>query len=132
MSESVVLTRAWGNGADRIEDGETVTTGLQVVLSLSGDDAVPEDTTDKLVACVLDVSQIKAFFMKCDRDILIETNSGSAPGNSISLKAGKAVIWSLNCGLANPLTVDVTALYLTLAAGEDANLELRFAVDPTV
>jgi hypothetical protein len=122
------LSRAWGAGLGRLEVSENLTAGQEVNLS----ESIPAGSTDLLLALVLDVSQIASLYIKADRDMLLETNSGSAPGNAISLKAGKPVIWSPNCGMTCPLTVDVTALYVTLAAGEASVLELRCLVDPTV
>jgi hypothetical protein len=130
MSFTHTFTREWsgGTGTTPLQDTDVVSSGAEINLS----ESIPGASTDLLVALALDVSQIQGIYIKCDRDITLETNSGSAPGNTISLKAGKALIWSVNCGFANPLTVDVTALYVTLGSGVAATLEARFLVDPTV
>jgi len=127
MTVPYTLTRGWGRGSEKLEDSEEIDGDEPIELSIS----IPGASTDLALVLAIDVSQIMGLFLKCSRDILLETNSGSAPGNTISLKAGKATIWSTNCGLTNPFTVDITGLFVTLAAGEAATLELRFALDAT-
>jgi hypothetical protein len=128
MSFSNTLTREWNDESGAaLSDQETITAGGKFDLS----ESIPGASTDLPVTLALDVSALVAFYIKSSRDITLETNSGSAPGNTLSLKAGKALIWSLNCGLANPLTVDVTGLFCTTEAGVAANLEARFRFDPT-
>jgi hypothetical protein len=113
MSFTCMLTREWSDDSGSpLSDHETITAGGKTELS----ESIPESSTDLALTLALDVSALVGIYIKCSRDILLETNSGSAPGNTISLKAGKALIWSINCGLANPLTVDVTGLFCTLAA----------------
>ena len=91
-------------------------------------------TTDGLVAYAADLSQMKSCVICCKtRDMTVKTNSSGAPDKTISLKAGVPVVWDSNNGQANPFgTVDVTALYVTLAAGDDAVLDIRNLIDPTV
>lgn len=128
MSFSHTLKRGWtGPAGTPLEDSETISEAAENNLS----ESIPGDSTDLAVAWTCDYSALKALYIKSTRDLTIETNSGSAPGNSIALKAGKALIWSLNCGLACPFTVDVTGLFITLAAGVAATLDIRSLVDPT-
>lgn len=99
---------------------------------LSYSEAIPASSTDLLVAGNIDVSQLKAFWIKSDVALTIETNSGSSPADTITLTAGRPVIWDHLSGETNPLTTDVTAFYITEGAGSAANLEMEFLVDSTV
>lgn len=128
MSLSATLTRTWTYGTDRLSQDDTVTSGTLVSI----DETIPGASTDLLLALVLDVSQMQAAFIQADRDMTLEFNSNAGSGGSIALKANKPYIWSANCGLVNTMATDVTALYVTLAAGADSVLKARFLIDPTV
>jgi len=127
MTLSYTLVRGCNIGDERLEDSEAVSDGAAYPVSQS----IPGGSTDLPVEWWIDVSQIKALYIKSPRDMTLKTNSASVPGNTIAVKAGKPVIWSPDCGLLSPLTVDVTYLYVTLAAGEAATLDIRCLVDPT-
>lgn len=87
--------------------------------------------TDTLVACVLDVSQMKTLFLYSDVAMTIKTNSSGAPAATVTLAAGQAIVWTSTSGLTNPFgSTDVTALYVTNAA--TGTLTMGVLVDPTV
>ena len=90
---------------------------------------IPALSTDYGVAYVLDFSQCKGFFLLADAAMTVETNSGGAPGQTFSLTAGVPVAWIYGSGTC-PVTVDVTALFVTSTAG--GNLTLLRLVDATV
>jgi hypothetical protein len=93
-------------------------------------ETIPPSSTDLPLAWVCDVSQISAIEFLASAAMTVETNSGSSPGNTITLVANKPVFWFVGCGWACPLTVDVTALYITSTAG--GTFSIRALVDPTV
>lgn len=93
------------------------------------DVVVPALSTDYLVAYELDYSQCKGVFILADAAMTIETNSGSAPAQTISLTSGVPVAWMYGAGTC-PITADITALYVTSTAG--GNLTIRTLVDATV
>jgi hypothetical protein len=50
-------------------------------------------------------------------DCTVKTNSTSAPGNTLNLKAGRDHSWERSPGYyPNPFTADVTVLYITTVA----------------
>lgn len=118
------------NGGSPVTTSFTESYGLEVNIS----ETITAASTDQLVALTLDVSQMKTFFLYCStRDMTLETNSGSAPAATVNLKAGKPIVWHSAGGMANPFgSTDVTALYVTLAAGDNATLEIRALIDPTI
>jgi hypothetical protein len=87
--------------------------------------------TDKQVVFTVDVSQSKVFAVWSDQDITLETNSGSAPDNTIALKANIPYVFLTNWYQAFLLTVDVTSLYFTNASGSDATVNVRHLYDST-
>jgi hypothetical protein len=83
------------------------------------------------IALAVDVSEVEALYMKCDRALTIETNDGTSPDDTISLVAGEPLVWSAASGLTNPLTTDITSIFATLAAGDAATLEIEILQDAT-
>lgn len=127
------LNRSWSRAGEAITKSFNVTGGAENNI----DEAIPADTVDQLVAFTADVSQIKSLYIVSDKDILIQTNSGSAPANTFTLAAGRPFMWSTgDAALADTagvaVTVDITALYVTNAHETiAAALQIRCLVDPT-
>jgi hypothetical protein len=81
------------------------------------DQVIAASQTDLLVAMVFTTASLQAIEILADSNMTLETNSGGAPANTISLKAGIPFLWSKSPGyFANPFTVDVTAWYITNTA----------------
>lgn len=87
--------------------------------------------TDLLINLAIDFSEIVCLFIMADQDLTIETNSGSAPDDTISLVAGKPLIWYEGSYFACPLAADVTKIYVTNASGVAATLQIEVLQDPT-
>jgi hypothetical protein len=94
--------------------------------------SVPESSTDLEVAIELDVTQMEAFWLISDVDMVLKTNNASTPDDTITLKAGKPVIWAKDGYFANPFTVDVAAFFLTTGAVGEGTLDFECIIDPTV
>lgn len=87
----------------------------------------------------VDVSAIKSLAMVWEPDsgsstCLVETNSGSAADDSITLQADKPLIWNTDIlatlGTVNPLTTDIaTGIFVTTTAAGD--LSIYCLVDAT-
>lgn len=86
--------------------------------------------TDVLVALVLDVSQISSLCIVADAACTIKTNSSSSPAQTISLTANKPLRWNDGMAHANPLTTDITAIYVSCAA--NTTLKIKALYDATV
>ena len=111
-----------------ISVGEIVTV-LQGKATLL-DEAIPDSSTDLLVACTIDVSQLKGIVLMSSQDILIETNSGSAPVDTIALLANKPYFWTSDY-LAACFSANITGLYVTNSSGSATALRGIYIVDPT-
>jgi hypothetical protein len=59
----------------------------------------------------------------------IKTNSDSAPDQSIVMTAGQVIPWYNTGGTDNPLTDDVTKIYVTSTPG--GQLTILYGQDPT-
>lgn len=95
------------------------------------DTTIASGETDKEVAFALDVSQCVVFEITSDYAITVETNSGSAPDNTIALVANVPYRWCTGWYVAFKLTVDVTKLFITNASGSTAALRIRALYDST-
>ena len=78
------------------------------------DQAYPAASTNVLQACAFTISGLQSIILLSSQDMTIKTNSSGAPANTIALKAGVPLVWSITPGnFANPSTVNVTAFYVT-------------------
>lgn len=93
--------------------------------------SVPAATTDKLIDFAMTIARLKMIYILADQDMTLETNSGSSPGNTITLKANIPFWWSSTSGESNPFTSNITALYATHAGATDGTLEIRALYDST-
>jgi hypothetical protein len=121
------LTLAW------TRNGETISKGVNLTIEgeQNVDVTVPGSTSDVHVLATVDVSALGLVFISSDQDITIETNSSSAADETITIAAGKPLIWYTGCGWTNPFATDITALYLTRGAAGDATVNIRFGYDAT-
>jgi hypothetical protein len=108
--------------------GVNVLSGSQVEagdLQPMADVAVPAATTDQPATLAIVAAKLQVLFLVSDKDLTLKTNSPSAPANTFSLKAGAPLVWSKSEGyFANPLSADVTAIYLTNAGTAAARFQL--------
>lgn len=83
--------------------------------------------TDTLVPYTLDRSILQSLVISSDVALTIKTNSSGSPTDTIVLTAGQALMWAFATdGLtACPITANITALYVTNAAGGPAALKIR-------
>ncbi len=88
---------------------------------------VAPTTVDQLFPVGIDVSQIASIVLYADGALTLETNSGSAPDDTIVFAANAPLIWASNFptidGVSqNPFDADVTAFYLTNAGSATVTL----------
>jgi hypothetical protein len=125
MTIPATITQSWSSGGTVRSGTITRSAGL---LNRYGE-TIPGDSTDLEVACVIDVSELKALYMFSARAMTVKTNNPT--DDTINLAAGEPLAWAANNGVACPLTVDVTALFIDLAVGADSVLIMEVLVDPT-
>src|SRR5689334_9529881 len=127
------INRTWSGAGSSI----AASVQLQGGAELNIDEAIPDGTTNGLVAFAMDVSQLKALFIKSDVAMTIKTNSSGSPVNTITLAANTPFVWAqgdpaLRDTGNTAITTDITALYVTNASGNNGTLQIRALYDPTV
>ena len=96
------------------------------------DEAIADSSTDLEITLTLDQSEMVSIYIESDQNITIETNSGSAPTDTLTLVANEPIIWTTNAVHSNPITADITAnIFVTNASGSTANLKIRALQDAT-
>jgi hypothetical protein len=72
-------------------------------------------------------ANLQSLCISSDRALTIETNSSSAPTDTIVLIGGQALVWTLaKDGLSRcPFSASVTSLFFTNASGGTAALKIR-------
>jgi hypothetical protein len=99
--------------------------------SISIEESVANSATDFAVVVAIDVSAIKAIYINSSKAVTMETNSGSAADESISLLADKPYVWTNDSYFANLLETDITVLYFTNASGSAATVNIEVVLDAT-
>ena len=129
MAKTHDINMSWAEGAR----GGSYSASYSGDASDSREITVPENTTDELVNVAIDLSQIKSLIFACDFDITIETNDSAAPDDTINLKANSPLMWNADAQFSNPITVDVTKIYLTTGAigSVDATFIMELIHDST-
>lgn len=123
----------WGLTFSR-EDATISSTSEEVTGSAEAniDETISADATNQQINVAIDVSALKSIFIVCSKNALIETNSGSAPDDTITLLAGVPFRWTNTSPFASPFdsAVDVTAIFVT-AAGASGTLQMYVLQDAT-
>lgn len=108
-------------GSTTYGTSESISTGVRennidIALGIGTDQSVPYTATR---------ANILSLMLLSDADATLETNSGSSPTETIVLKAGVAITWTLaGQGLAAcPFSANITGLFVTNAAA--TNFKVR-------
>lgn len=122
MSFQHKISIAYTDGASAVSsEVVTVTDEAQVAY----EDVVAAGASNVEADIAFNFGDIKACCLVSDKDVTIKTNSSSAPDDTISLTAGKALIWYEGARGTNPFTADVTKLFLSNAGGVNANVKVH-------
>jgi hypothetical protein len=118
------------DGSDIIQTKTISTTDGGVVLLDAETVIVAEN---KQLAFSLDVSQVASFYLESSLAVLIETNSGSSPDDTLNLIANEPYIWHTNSlDTFKFASADITSLFVTNAAGATATLYCAVLYDPAL
>ncbi|QDT95553.1 hypothetical protein [Gimesia aquarii] len=117
----------WSAGVDSVSKRITITADGEANVEVE----IPDASTDLEVVISIDFSALKLLFMVADQDLTIETNNGTTPDDTISLTADKPLVWFEQSGYSNPLTMDVTNMFVTNNSGSAAKLIIKTLQDAT-
>jgi len=92
------------------------------------DGTINAGTTDFEIDIGWKISTNQSLMMWSDQALTVKTNSSTTPGQTISLAANVMLEWGVGLGETNPITVDVTKLFVTNAGTTNAKLKMRALV----
>lgn len=95
------------------------------------DESIPDSSTDLQINVAIDISEIEAFEIMSDQDILVEGNNSSGVAGSVSLIANVPYRFNSDWYDTFKFTADLTALFITNASGSAAAFKLRCVYDAT-
>jgi hypothetical protein len=127
MSYSITVEEKLITADRTIAKTQTLTASSRTGLS----ESVPDSSTDLQINVAIDFSAMTLFYLVSDQDVTVETNSGDAADDTITLTAGVPVIWHTDSAHDCPLTADVTAIFVTNASGAAAQVDLEVLQDST-
>ncbi len=126
MSVTHTITQNYNDGTTNLSNAVAVTSGAAGSIS----EAIPSNQTDLATAWAFTKTKLKAIYIVSDVAMTLETNSGSAPADTITLTANVPVVWdSTQTFIANPFAGNVTSLFVTNTTA--GTLTIRWVYDPT-
>ncbi len=99
--------------------------------NVTGPITVADGSTDAQVNLAADVSELSLFYLSTTAEITVETNSGSSPDDTFTVKPNAPFLWTADDPFANPFTADLTDLFITNASGASASVTIVAAADVT-
>ena len=127
MAFTHTIVSTWKAGDDELVKSETLTGSGESRIS----ESIADSASDLEITFTLDQSAMQSFYMVSDQAITVETNNGAAPTDTFTLAANIPLVWTVGGGSINPVTADITALFITNSSGSAANLEIRALTDST-
>ena len=134
MAFTHTIVKNWSDSSNRSISSSIAYSATQ---QASVDESVPDSSTDLQINVTIDVSALVVIYLLSDKDVTIETNSGSTPDDTIVLKANKPYIWGNDgdtfdaASVTQKLSVDVTAFFVTNASGAAAQIKCEVLQDAT-
>lgn len=119
--ENIIVAGASVNRSNNYSGGS-----LQAI-----DEAIAANLTDQLITFTLDYSAVVAFYLVCDAEITIHTNTTGGV-DTIVLVANEPYIWHTNSLDTLLIGTDITALYVDTTNDPSTvrNLVIRAVSDP--
>jgi hypothetical protein len=125
-------THKWNRSLNR---GGTVrpalTSTIEAEEELAIEIAVPGTTTNQQILIAFTIAALKSLFISADAALTLKTNSSGSPANTFTLDSDSGVDWDNQSQLANPITTNVTTMYVTNAGSDPVNLNIYALIDPT-
>lgn len=119
--------RGGGGGADTVAKTASYTADGEKNADLT----VLNGVVNQLVSIAWVLANLKSFLITSDVDVTVKTNSSSAPQETLAVKANNPIVFRNDDGRAALFAGNVTALYVTNAAGATATINIRALEDVT-
>jgi len=125
ITHTLIFT--WQRGTESISKTVNKVNEKEVNIDVT----VNAGVVDLEVSINIDVSLVKSIYISTDQDVLLETNSGSTPDDTVSLVADIPLSWHDTNYLTNPFGTDVVSMFFTNSGGTSANVQIRTLTDST-
>lgn len=117
----------WSAGNNSLSKPITITADGEANIEVTVADAA----VDLPVMIAIDVSALKLLYLSSDQDLTIKTNDSGTPTDTLTVSGGKPLVWFEQNGYTNPLSADVTAIYVSNSSGSPAKLIIKTLQDAT-
>lgn len=131
MSVSYVITPTLREGNNSLAVAVTKTQDGQATFS----GTLATGVSNQEISIAFTTTNLEVIYISTTQDLTLETNSGSAADDTISLKANVPFLWMKNSGIAVPFVGNsgaITKLFLSNASGSTATIEIRVLKDTSV
>jgi hypothetical protein len=96
------------------------------------EESIANGATNLALSYALDVSAVKSFWASSNVALTLESNSGSAPDDTLALDAGVPYFWNTDSPEAFVFAgADIASLFATNASGAAAALKIKCVYDGT-
>jgi|SRR6516162_6867975 hypothetical protein len=89
------------------------------------DGTITAGATNSPITLSWTITAMQSFMMWSSQALTVKTNSSSSPAQTFSLAANQEVVWGTLQGTTNPITLDVTQLFVTNAGSVDSQFKVR-------
>lgn len=125
------------------ESGTTVvkTEDIETDMSINIEAVIPAGATNMQFVVAIAYARLKAIGIGCKKVsgsssestniVTVKTNSTSSPANTYNITPANGIGWSIGDTnfQANPVTTDVTTIYVSNSGTADSNFSMRIAID---
>ena len=89
------------------------------------DGTVPASTTGFLISLTMAKTAMQSILIYSSLAVTLKTNSDTSPAQTINLAAGQQINWGSDFTTPNPITADVTAIYIDNAQTSPTTVKIR-------
>jgi hypothetical protein len=107
----------------------TATVDKEAAHDIGLEESIPSSSTDLEIAVEINATTLVSIMILADQDLTIETNSSSAPDDTITVRANVPIWWEDGSSETAPITADVTSIFVT--STNAATLRIFALQDPT-
>ena len=111
--------------ADEGGNVQTVVTKYTGQTEVGFDGTITAGSTNAPVNLAWQHAPMQSFMLWSDQALTVKTNSSTAPVQTIALAGNQEITWGTGQAGTNPITTDVTALFVTNAGSVDSKFKLR-------
>lgn len=107
-------------------------TAQSVVLTNTGqnsdgfDGTVPATTNGFQIPITAAFAQIQSMLIYSSVAVTVKTNSTGTPAQTFNLTAGQSIIWGVGAFTANPITANITQIFIDNGTPNPASVKIRF------